>query len=376
MTVTQDGLQGAGSHSPDVEPPPDLGAGLLRRLATLVGSAAVGILILVVVLEAVDVDPVLAWNSIWDSTFGTSRNFGETLVRATPLLLVALTLIPSLRAGLYNIGAPGQLAVGGLVATLLALHLDGQPRAVSLVVCGLAAAVAGAVVAALPGWLKAQFGVNEIISTLAMNFIVISVIGWLLNGPFKGDYANLPQSDLVPENAALPVLIPDTRAHYGLLVALAFVPILWALDRSRTGYRLRVFGANPQLARQAGIGRRRYLVGLMAFGGVGAGLSGWMQVVTIDHRLYTSVADPVGYAGLFVALLGGLTGVGSVVAAFVLGALLHGGDGLQVGANVSPEIVQVVLGMILLAYAIQRGRSSTKPIHPPRRRLPWTPSKR
>ena len=375
MTLVQDGVETPEGDSPQLDQAPGE-RGLLWRAAMVLISAAVGILLLVVVLEAVSVDPILAWNSMLNSTFGTSRNFGETLVRATPLLLVALTLIPSLRAGLYNIGAPGQLAAGGFVATALALQLGDQPRVVSLVVCGVAAAGAGALVAAIPGYLKAQFGVNEIITTLAMNFIVISAIGWLLNGPFKGGYANLPQSDLVPENAALPVLIPDTRAHYGLLIALAFVPLLWALDRSRTGYRLRVFGAHTQLTRQAQISRRRYLIGLMAFGGVGAGLSGWMQVVTIDHRLYTTVADPIGYAGLFVALLGGLTWFGCIIAAFLLGALLHGGDGLQVGANVSPEIVQVVLGLILLAYAIQRGRSATKEIRISKRRLPWRRSKR
>jgi ABC-type uncharacterized transport system permease subunit len=374
MTMLEEGVESPSAENPESTPAAD-GPTLVRRLVTFVATVAASVVVLVLVLEAVDVDPVLAWNSVWDSTFGTSRNFGETLVRTTPLLLIALTLIPSMRAGLYNIGAPGQLAAGGLVATLLALHLGSQPKAVSLVVCGLAAGLAGGLVAAIPGWLKARFGVNEIITTLAMNFIVISVIGWLLNGPFKGDYANLPQSDLVPVNAALPVLIPDTRAHYGLLIALAFVPGLWLLDRSRTGYRLRIFGANPQLARQAGINRGRYLVLLMAFGGVGAGLSGWMQVVTIDHRLYTGVAAPIGYAGLFVALLGGLTAVGSIVAAFVLGALLHGGDGLQVGANVSPEIVQVVLGLILFAYAIQRGRSATNEVRILRRRR-WTHSKR
>lgn len=375
MTLLQSGVETPGNDSPQRDRAAVTHA-LLWRAAAILGAATAGILVLVVVLEAVSVDPVLAWDSMWNSTFGTWRNFGETLVRATPLLLVALTLIPSLRAGLYNIGAPGQIAAGGFVATALALQLGDQPRMVSIVICGFAAAAAGALVAAFPGYLKAQFGVNEIITTLAMNFIVISAIGWLLNGPFKGSYANLPQSDLVPDNAALPVLIPDTRAHYGLLIALAFVPLLWALDRSRTGYRLRVFGANPQLTRQARISRRRYLVGLMAFGGVGAGLSGWMQVVTIDHRLYTTVADPIGYAGLFVALLGGLTWFGCIIAAFLLGALLHGGDGLQVGANVSPEIVQVVLGLILLAYAIQRGRSATKEIRIPKRRSPWKRSKR
>ena len=108
----------------------------------------------------------------------------------------------------------------------------------SLVVCGLGAAVAGALVAAIPGWLKARFAVNEIITTLAMNFIVISVLGWLLSGPFKGGYASLPQSDLVPENAALPVLISETRAHYGLLVALAFVPFSGRSTGRARGYRL------------------------------------------------------------------------------------------------------------------------------------------
>ncbi|GAA1143147.1 ABC transporter permease [Nocardioides aquiterrae] len=375
MTLVRDGVE-----TPDAEVPESVasveGPGFAGRLLTLAVTIGACILVLVAVLEAVDVDPVLAWNSIWNSTFGSTRNFSETLVRATPLLLVALTLVPSLRAGLYNIGAPGQLAAGALAATWLALHLGGQPQAVSLVVCGVSAAATGAIVAAIPGWLKAQFGVNEIITTLAMNFIVISVIGWLLNGPFKGNYANLPQSDLVPDNSTLPILIPGTRAHYGILIALAFVPLLWALDRSVVGYRLRVFGANQQLTRQAHISRRRYLIGLMAFGGVGAGLSGWMQVVTIDRQLYPTVADPVGYAGLFVALLGGLTAVGSVVAAFILGALLHGGDGLQVGANVSPEIVQVVLGLILLAYAIHRGRSATREISIQKRRLPWRRSKR
>jgi len=375
MTLVHEGVEKPDAGSPDAPSAPKR-SGLLRRALIFAATVGACALVLIAVLEAVHVDPVLAWNSIWNSTFGSSRNFGETLVRATPLLLVALTLIPSLRAGLYNIGAPGQLAGGALVATWLALHLGGQPQAVSLIVCGVSAAAAGALLAASPGWLKAQFGVNEIITTLAMNFIMISVIGWLLNGPFKGNYANLPQSDLVPDNSTLPVLIPGTRAHYGILIALAFVPLLWALDRSVVGYRLRVFGANQQLTRQAQISRRRYLIGLMAFGGVGAGLSGWMQVVTIDRQLYPTVADPVGYAGLFVALLGGLTAVGSVIAAFVLGALLHGGDGLQVGANVSPEIVQVVLGLILLAYAIQRGRSATKEIRIQKRRLPWRRSKR
>lgn len=346
-----------------------------RRLAAFLISAVVMILVLIGILVVAHVDPLRAGQAIWKSTFGSWRSFGETLVRATPLLLIALTLIPSLRSGLYNIGAPGQMGAGALAATVVALHLSGAPQAVSIAACALAAGIAGTLVAALPGWLKARFSVNEIITTLAMNFVVVAVLGWLLNGPMKSGFGNLPQSDLIPDNAHIPILIPGTRVTYALLVALAFVPLLMLLDRSKAGYRLRIFNSNPLLSRQAGFSRSRYILGLMMLGGLGAGLAGWIQVVTVDQRLYATVAQPVGYTGLFVALLGGLSAIGSVLAAFVLGALLHGGDGLQVGANVSPEIVQVILGLILFVYAVQRGRNSTTQLHRPRRAL-WTRSMR
>ena len=346
-----------------------------RSFASIAVVVAVILAVLAVVLVIAGASPMAAASSMWNSTFGSARSFGETVVRATPLLLIALTLIPSLRAGLYNIGAPGQIAAGGLAATVISFQLGEQPAIVAFVACALGAGIAGGLVGAFPGWLKARFRINEIISTLAMNFIVISVIGWILNGPLKGSYANLPQSEAVPENALLPALVPGTRAHWGLLLVLALIPLLWLMDRSRVGYRLRVFGANDHLSRQAGFKGGRYIVGLMALGGVGAGVAGWMQVVTVDQRLYTNVADPIGYTGLFVALLGGLTAIGSLVAAFGLGALLHGGDGLQVGAGVAPEIVQVILGLILFAYAVQRGRNATHEAHI-QRRWSWKRSKR
>jgi ABC-type uncharacterized transport system permease subunit len=349
----------------------------------LSGAAALGVAVIIVVaivgglLVSVGVDPVAAGQALWNGAFGTTRAVGETLVRSTPLLLIAITLIPSLRAGLYNIGAPGQLGFGALAATVIALQGASLPGVVLVPLCAVGAGVAGGAVAFVPGVLKARWNANEIITTLAMNFIAVALLGYLLNGVMQSDFANLPQSDTLPESSGLPTLIPGTRAHIGLLLALLMVPLLWAVDRSRLGYRLRMFGANPSLAKQAGIRPGRYTVGLMTVGGVGAGLAGWMQVTALDHRLYGGVADPVGYAGLFVALLGALHPVGTLLAAVALGALLHGGDSLQVGAGVSPEIVQVLLGLILLAYAVRATRSAATQTGAKKKgALGWISSKR
>jgi general nucleoside transport system permease protein len=318
-------------------------------------SVLLALALIVGLFEAVGIDPLAAASVMWKSTFGSLRTFGEGLIRATPLLMISATLLPSLRAGLYNIGAPGQLGAGALATTLVALGMPSAPSVIVIPLCAVAAFLAGGATAFIPGLLKARWRVNEIVSTLAMNFIVVAILGYLLNGPLQSDFANLPQSPSLPHNSALPLLIPGTRAHIGLLVALAFIPALLAIDRSLIGYRLRLFSVNPTLAKRAGVDAKAYILWLMTFGGAGAGLAGWMQVAAIDHRLYPTVASPIGYAGLFVALLGALHPLGCVIAAFFLGALLYGGAALQVGAGVSPEIIQVFLGLILFIYASRPG---------------------
>jgi general nucleoside transport system permease protein len=318
-------------------------------------SIVIAVALIVGLFAAVGINPLLAAAVMWKSTFGSLRTFGEGLIRATPLLMIAATLLPSLRAGLYNIGAPGQLGAGALATTLIALNMPAAPSFVVVPLCAVAAFVAGGAAAFVPGVLKAHWRVNEIVSTLAMNFIVVALLGYLLNGPLQSDFANLPQSPSLPHNSALPLLIPGTRAHVGLVVALVFIPALLAMDRSLIGYRLRLFSINPILAKRAGVSPRSTITWLITFGGAGAGLAGWMQVAAIDHRLYPTVASPIGYAGLFVALLGALHPIGSVIAAFALGALLYGGAALQVGAGVSPEIIQVFLGLILFIYASRPG---------------------
>ena len=140
-------------------------------------SILIALALIVGLFEAVGVDPLLAASVMWKSTFGSLRTFGEGLVRATPLLMISATLLPSLRAGLYNIGAPGQLGAGALATTLVALSLPSASSWIVVPLCAIAAFFAGGATAFVPGLLKAHWRVNEIVSTLAMNFIVVAVLG-------------------------------------------------------------------------------------------------------------------------------------------------------------------------------------------------------
>lgn len=329
---------------------------LVDRLARPVLAIAVVLIIAVVLLLLGRADPVQAGSVMLTGAFGTWAGFGETLIRFAPLALVALALTPSLRIGLFNIGAPGQIAAGGLVAALISLNLGHLPGAIVLTLACLGAAAGGAVCALVPALLRARLAVSEILSTLVFNFITVLFLQYLLTGPMKGFRVNLPESDAFPASAVLPTFFQGNRAHVGiLLVVLAFLAMR-ALDHSPVGYRLRLLGASRSLARQAGINESRMIVATLCLAGAAAGIAGWMQAAGVDHRLYASIADPIGYTGLFAALMGGLTSLGVLVSSFFFAALLRGGDSLQIGADVSPEIVGVLLGLIMLAMAVIEAR--------------------
>lgn len=329
-----------------------------RRLSFLgewIAPAAVVLVLGSVLLLAGDANPLVAIQAMYHGSLGSVNSVGETLLRFVPLALVAAGLAPSLRVGLFNIGAPGQIAIGALFATLVSLELADLPSVVVLPVAALSAATGGALWVLLPAVLRARLGVNEILSTLVFNFLALLLLEYLLSGPLQGFRANLAQSETLPETALLPVMLPETRAHFGLVLALMSVAALGIVQRTPTGYRLKLYGENRTLARLAGIREDHAIIGTLLVAGAAAGLAGWTQVAGVDHRLYASVAAPIGYTGLFAALLGNLNPAGICISSLVFAALLTGGDSLQIGANVSPEVINAFVGLILLVLAARSG---------------------
>jgi general nucleoside transport system permease protein len=325
-----------------------LGPAIVLGLLVVLSSA----LLLMVGVEPLEVGQALAEGSV-----GNRQNIGETLLRMIPVAIVALSLIPSLMIGVFNIGAPGQMSLGALCAYLSSLMSTNAPPWVMLSIAVIAAAIGGAIPALFCAILRARWQINEILSTLIVNALLRLFLDFLLSGPMRGFLSNIPQSDALAANSWLPILMEGTRAHVGLLLVFLFAGGLLYLRSSMLGYRLRLFGASPGLSRRAGVSQTKMVIWTMVLAGAGAGLAGWVQMAGVDHRLYTTVADPVGQTGLFAALLGGLHPVGVALASLLFAALLRGGDFLQIGVGVSPELINTIIGLIILGMA---GRSVLK----------------
>lgn len=320
---------------------------------TLALGAAVALGALV--LWGLGLDPVATYAAVVTEPLASAFGWSEVLVRTIPLVFVALGIAVAFRTGVFNIGAEGQILVGVLASTVTALALTGAPKAVVLPLVLGAGALGGALWGALAGWLKARLGVNEILSTVMLNYVAAQLYGWLLRGPMIDPEelvmgSGTPQSVRLPVEAWLDRLIPGTRLHWGLLVALGLALVVWALLwRTTAGYRLRAAGTAPKAARYAGISVGAALVGAMAVSGALAGLAGAVEVTGVHHRAIEGLSSGYGFSGIVVALFGFLHPAGIVPAAFLFSVLIVGTEMTQRSLGVPVQMVLVLQGAVVLA---------------------------
>lgn len=324
-----------------------------------VGALALGIAAVVVLLALVlalgGYDAGRALGAMWRGSFGSGDAFASaTLVRATPLVFAGLAVALAFRAGVWNIGAEGQLLAGAAVGAALALSLPDFVAALpALVVAPLvlvAGAAAGAAWAGVAALLRRRFRVPEVISTIMLNFVAASLVGWLVRGPLQEPLGIYPQSDTIPEAARLPFLLPGSRLHAGAVLALlAAVLLAWTLRATATGFRVRAAGANPDAARVAGgidVARTTMLAFLAS--GALAGLAGATEVGGVTWALYENLSPGYGFTAIAVALLARLDPLLVVASGVLFGALEAGGAAMQRDAGVPSVLVQVVEAMLVL----------------------------
>ncbi len=331
----------------------------VARIASPLVAVLAASAVSAVIIAAIGESPWEAAGVLIAGVFGTPDGFAAVLFNMTALLFTGLSVAFAFRAGLFNIGAEGQLTMGAFLATLVALHLTGAPAVVLVPLCVVAAAVGGAVWGAIPGLLRARLGVHEVINTIMMNFIASGLTGYFTVYVFKEPGQMIPHTSRIPEAARLPRLgdlpIPgnplpsSSPANVALLIALAAAVLCaWILYRTPFGFRVRALGLGELAARTAGMPTARTLVAAMAVAGALAGLAGVNEVLGFRYRFLDNFAGGVGFLGIAVALLGRVRMTGVVAAAFLFGVLGAGAVEVDLFTDVPREIILVAQAAILL----------------------------
>ena len=278
----------------------------------------------------------------------------ETLTVATPLIPAGLGVALAFRAGLFNIGAQGQILIGATLAAWVGFswHL---PAGIHLLAVMAAGALGGALWGGIVGLIKARTGAHEVILTIMLNYVALNLVAWLLTLPgFQREGSSNPISPPVDQTAMFPKLLGDQfRLHWGFVLAvLATVAVSWLLNRSTVGFELRAVGANPRAARTAGISVTRGFVVVMLLAGLLAGLAGTAQVSGTEHSLTAGIAASFGFDAITVALLGRSTPWGTFFAGILYGAFRAGGVTMQSMTGTNVDIVLVVQSLIVLFVAL------------------------
>jgi simple sugar transport system permease protein len=327
----------------------------LRKLfMSPAGAVVIALALAAVAMIVAGVSPVDGFSALFTGALGGRNQIAETLVQTTALLFPALGVCLAFRAGLFNIGAEGQLLIGGLFAGAVGAHYP-MPGFIAFIVLLLCGMVGGGVWGAIAGVMRAKFAANEIISTLMLNFVAFFFASYMVVGPLRSPLASGAETAPLPPSNWLPVLIPDTRLTVALLVAAACALVLhFVFNQTVFGYDLRAAGDAPEAARRNGVNMARMNVTALALSGAIAGLGGATIVTGVLHRFNTSLSPGYGYTAIAVALVGDLNPLWICLAAFGFGILESGGLAMQASAQVPKDAIRVIEGLIIVVLAARR----------------------
>jgi ABC-type uncharacterized transport system permease subunit len=333
-------------------------------LASVLGAIIIALVIGAILILVSGHGVLSSYSAMVHGAFGSEQNIASTLVETVPLALVGVGMALSFRIGLFNVGAEGQLLMGGLAAGVVGSGLSTQPAFVVLPAMAAAAAIFGALWASIASVLQVYLKSNEVLNTIMLNYVATYMVTYLLNGPFRDPTSALAQTRQLSAAAGLPILLAGTTLHAGLVLAVvaAIISQVW-LFRRVGGFRLRVIGFNPLAALNAGLPVRRMLLLTFAVSGGLAGLAGFCQVAGVQGRMIVDLSPGYGYSGIVVALIGRNSPVGALVAAFFFGALSVGGQSMETSVAVPASVVTVIQYLVvLLIIAMGAMRLRDRPI--------------
>lgn len=310
---------------------------------TVVAALAVSAIALVVL----EVDPIAAYETMFVQTITTKFGIEQTLIKAVPLILTGLAVYLPLKAGLWNIGAEGQLYMGAIVGTWIGINV-GVPIYLRLPALLLGAAIAGGVWAGIPGWLRAKWDINEIITTLLLSFVAIQLASYMVRGPMQGGQGNFPVSEMLPTAGQLPVLF-GSGVHAGIVVAVAMVVLTYVLvNTTRLGFEIAFVGSNHEAAEQAGMSTFKVYLLVFLLGGAFAGLAGIGEVAGVQGRLRPDFSPGYGFTAIPIALLGRNGAFRVLLAGLFFALIFVGGSSMEIQFGVPAALVEVIQALIIL----------------------------
>ena len=317
-------------------------------LALLIGAA---------VLAATGHDPLAVYRLMIEEAFGGERRLAATLTAATPLLLTGLAAAVAFRAGVFNVGVEGCFYLGGLVAAVVGWRFGDWPAALLIPAALLLALVVGGAWMVLPGALRVRLGVDEVVTTLMLNFVAIGVTSWLVNGPLLARGSANSATPPIAASAELPRLLPPTSLNAGFLISLALVIAYGFWGRLTVGgFRSRLVGLNARFSRAVGLAPDRVVFGAMLASGALGGLAGGVHALGLVHRFVAGFSPGYGFTGIAIALLARNSALGVALAAVLFGALTSAGANIQLFSDVPIEIVEILQGAVMIFAVAQFGR--------------------
>ena len=326
-----------------------------RRVHAVASSLAAVLLALVVggvLMLIAGGEPVSAYGSMIDGALGSPAAIGQTLSLAVPFTIIGLGLALAFRGRVWNIGAEGQMFMGALGGGALAILLPVGFGPLLIGLAAVAGVLGGAAWAAIVGALRARWGVNEVITSLLLNFVAILAFTYVVRRPLREPGAPDLQGRAIADAASLPT-IPDVNLHVGVFAAIALVPLAaWVIGRSAFGFRVSMLGFNPEAAQTAGVRSRRMIMRLMLISGGLAGLAGAIQILGVAGRLDPGISEGYGFTAIVVALLGRLTATGVLLAALFVAVLQSGGQAMSVIEGLPYAIVLAIPGVFVVFLLI------------------------
>ncbi|MEL7610413.1 MAG: ABC transporter permease [Bacillota bacterium] len=316
----------------------------LVPIVALLLALGVGLLLIV----ALGLDPKTAMEALFKGAFGSKSAVGETIVKMTPLILTGLSFALANRCGLINLGAEGQLYIGGLCSVIVALYLH-LPSFLHIPLAVAAGFIGGGLWGMLAGFFKVRFGANEMITTIMLNYVATYFANYMVMNVMVEPPGTMPQTPPVLATAQLPRLLEGTRIHAGILIALLCILIYYVfLWKMRSGFETRVVGLNPDAASYAGINNKRKALLAMFLAGGFAGLAGTMELLGIQLRMFQNFSPGYGFDGIAVALLGQNSPVGILFSALMFGALRSGSNLMQMTAKVPAASIYIIQSLVII----------------------------